>query len=77
MGIWKKWADRLLTLAFGVCVLAVVWCWRWMNKLESQKNPANSKIGRRCRIFDKKGTFCRFQKDFRKTSERFQIINLA
>ena len=40
MGIWKKWADRLLTLAFGVCVLAVVWVWRWMNKLESQKNPA-------------------------------------
>ena len=25
VGTWKKWADRLLTLAFGVCVLAVVW----------------------------------------------------
>ena len=22
---WKKWADRLLTLAFGLCVLVVVW----------------------------------------------------
>ena len=44
-----------------------------MNKLESQKNPANSKIGRRCRIFDEMGVFA----DFRKTSERFQIINLA
>lgn len=25
MGAWKKWADRLLTLVFGVCVLAVVY----------------------------------------------------
>lgn len=25
VGTWKKWADRLLTLAFGVCVLALVW----------------------------------------------------
>ena len=25
MGSWKKWTDRLLTLAFSICVLAVVW----------------------------------------------------
>ena len=25
MGNWKKWLDRLLTLAFGISVLAVVW----------------------------------------------------
>ena len=25
MRVWQKWADKLLTLAFGVCVLAVVW----------------------------------------------------
>lgn len=25
MRVWQKWADKLLTLAFGVCVLALVW----------------------------------------------------
>lgn len=36
----KKWADRLLTLAFGICVLAVVWVLVQVTSFTSFRVPA-------------------------------------
>ena len=42
MGNWKKWADRLLTLAFGICVLAVVWVLVQVTSFTSFRVPSLS-----------------------------------
>ena len=39
---WKKWADRLLTLAFGVCVLVVVWLLLQITCVTSFRVPSHS-----------------------------------
>ncbi len=39
---WKKWADRLLTLAFGVCVLVVVWVLVQVTSFTSFRVPSHS-----------------------------------
>ena len=39
---WKKWADRLLTLAFGICVLAVVWVLLQVTSFTSFRVPSLS-----------------------------------
>jgi len=39
---WKKWADRLLTLAFGVCVLALVWVLVQVTSFTSFRVPSPS-----------------------------------
>ena len=39
---WKKWADRLLTLAFGVCVLAMVWVLVQVTSFTSFRVPSPS-----------------------------------
>ena len=38
----KKWVDRLLTLAFGVCVLAVVWLLLQVTCITSFRVPSHS-----------------------------------
>ena len=38
----KKWMDRLLTLAFGVCVLAVVWVLLQVTCITSFRVPSHS-----------------------------------
>ena len=42
IGSWKKWADRLLTLAFGVCVLAMVWVLVQVTSFTSFRVPSPS-----------------------------------
>lgn len=42
MGNWKKWTDRLLTLAFGICVLAVVWVLVQVTSFTSFRVPSPS-----------------------------------
>ena len=42
IGSWKKWADRLLTLVFGVCVLAVVWVLLQVTSFTSFRVPSPS-----------------------------------
>ena len=42
MGNWKKWLDRLLTLAFGISVLAVVWVLLQVTSLTSFRVPSPS-----------------------------------
>ena len=42
MGNWKKCADRLLTLAFGICVLAVVWVLVQVTSFTSFRVPSPS-----------------------------------
>ena len=42
MGNWKKWTDRLLTLAFGICVLAVVWVLVQVTSFTSFRVPSLS-----------------------------------
>ena len=42
VGTWKKWADRLLTLAFGVCVLALVWVLVQVTSFTSFRVPSPS-----------------------------------
>ena len=42
VGTWKKWVDRLLTLAFGVCVLAVVWVLVQVTSFTSFRVPSHS-----------------------------------
>ena len=39
---WEKMADRLLTLAFGVCVLAVVWLLLQVTCITSFRVPSHS-----------------------------------
>ena len=39
---WQKWADRLLTLAFGICVLAVVWVLLQVTSFTSFRVPSLS-----------------------------------
>ena len=39
---WQKWADRLLTLAFGICVLAVVWVLLQVTSFTSFRVPSPS-----------------------------------
>lgn len=39
---WQKWADRLLTLVFGVCLLAVVWVLLQITTLTSFRVPSHS-----------------------------------
>ena len=39
---WKKWADRLLTLAFGISVLAVVWVLVQVTSFTSFRVPSPS-----------------------------------
>ena len=41
-GVFRKWADRLLTLAFGVCVLAVVWVLVQVTSFTSFRVPSHS-----------------------------------
>lgn len=42
IGNWHKWADRLLTLAFGVCVLALVWILLQVTSFTSFRVPSPS-----------------------------------
>ena len=42
MKCWQKWADRLLTVAFGVCVLAVVWVLVQVTSFTSFRVPSPS-----------------------------------
>ena len=42
IGNWHKWADRLLTLAFGVCVLVVVWVLVQVTSFTSFRVPSHS-----------------------------------
>ena len=42
MGSWKKWTDRLLTLAFSICVLAVVWVLVQVTSFTSFRVPSPS-----------------------------------
>ena len=42
IGSWKKWADRLLTLAFGICVLAMVWVLVQVTSFTSFRVPSPS-----------------------------------
>jgi len=42
VGTWKKWADRLLTLAFGVCVLVVVLVLVQLTSFTSFRVPSHS-----------------------------------
>lgn len=42
IGNWHKWADRLLTLAFGVCVLALVWVLVQVTSFTSFRVPSPS-----------------------------------
>ena len=42
MGNWKKWADCLLTLAFGISVLAVVWVLLQVTSFTSFRVPSPS-----------------------------------
>ena len=42
MGNWKKWTDRLLTLAFSICVLAVVWVLVQVTSFTSFRVPSPS-----------------------------------
>ena len=39
---WQKWADRLLTLAFGICVVAVVWVLLQVTSFTSFRVPSPS-----------------------------------
>ena len=39
---WQRWADRLLTIAFGVCVLAVVWVLVQVTSFTSFRVPSPS-----------------------------------
>ena len=39
---WRKWADRMLTLAFGICVLAVVWVLLQVTGFTSFRVPSPS-----------------------------------
>ena len=39
---WKKWANCLLTLAFGVCVLALVWILLQVTSFTSFRVPSHS-----------------------------------
>ena len=39
---WKKWADRLLTLAFGICVLALAWVLVQVTSFTSYRVPSLS-----------------------------------
>ena len=38
----KKWADRLLTIAFGVCVLVVIWLLLQITSVTSFRVPSHS-----------------------------------
>ena len=42
MGNWKKWLDRMLTLAFGISVLAVVWILVQVTSFTSFRVPSPS-----------------------------------
>ena len=42
MGNWKKWTDRLLTLAFGISVLALVWVLVQVTCFTSFRVPSHS-----------------------------------
>ena len=46
MGYWKKWTDRLLTLAFSICVLAVVWVLVQVTSFTSFRVPSPSMLKR-------------------------------
>ena len=39
---WKTWTDRLLTLAFGISVLAVVWVLLQVTSFTSFRVPSPS-----------------------------------
>ena len=39
---WRKWLDKLLTLAFGICVLALVWVLVQVTSLTSFRVPTPS-----------------------------------
>ena len=42
MGTWKRWADRLLALAFGISLLAVVWVLLQVTSFTSFRVPSPS-----------------------------------
>ena len=42
MGNWKRWADRLLALAFGISLLAVVWVLLQVTSFTSFRVPSPS-----------------------------------